>query len=189
MCVPAAAVAVISAVATTASVAYAGYSQYQQAKYQAGVAATNAVYADRAAVAAQNAGTQEEMAHAQQVAQLRAAQRADYGAMGVDTTFGSAANVLADTSYLGQQDALRIRQNTQQNVQGYSIEGQNYRAQQAGANMAATSALVGTGLSVGSSILSGYAKVGETVGKYGAPSWMGGVGRSMEAAYKLPKLP
>lgn len=85
----------------------------QQAyNYQAQVNANNAKIAEWQAQDALARGSKAEQAQRLKTAQLRSSQRAGFAARGVALDEGSALNILQDTEYMGELDALTIRDNT-----------------------------------------------------------------------------
>ena len=109
--------------------AYSAYNQSKQAKaaynYQAEVGRNNAKIAEWNAQEVTRQGEQELIAHQRKVAALTGTQRAAFGSRGIDMSEGSALNILSDTAYLGEQDAITIKDNIakkawQARMQGYN---------------------------------------------------------------------
>lgn len=114
MCEPTTILAVSGAVSTVAQ----GYSARQQGKaaqrqgvYEDKVAQYNARNMENEATRIRNKGTEEEMRHREQVAQLTSRQRAAQAASGVDIDSGSPLQIQEDAELMGELDALRIRSN------------------------------------------------------------------------------
>lgn len=109
------------------------YGSYQSSKankaataYQAGVSANNAQIAQWQAQDALQRGATAEQQQRLRTAQLKGSQRARLAASGVALDYGSALNILEDTDYMGEQDALTVRNNA-------AKEAWAYRNQAAGA--------------------------------------------------------
>lgn len=94
--------------------------------YQSAVAANNATYAEWQAQDAEQQGVDAEAKSRQQTAQLKGSQRAALAANGVSLGEGSALDILTSTDYMGEQDALTIRDNAARQAWGYRTQGQNY---------------------------------------------------------------
>lgn len=174
MCAPVLLIAAATAL-SAASAVVTGVGAVNQANYEAGVANTNATYAQRAAADAQARGDIAEKDQWQKVAQLKGQQQVALGAMGIDASFGSALDIQKDTAIGGAQDALAVRQNTQNEVQGFVIQGANDHAEAAAAKARASSAAFSTVLNVGSSIVGGASQA------YGAADKFGSLGSSSAA--------
>jgi hypothetical protein len=89
-------------------------SEAQLAEYNAGVAGWQAQDAIER-------GVQEEAKYRRQVQGIVGAQRAGFAASNVDVGFGSAVDVQADAAYLGELDALKIRNNAAREAWGYKV--------------------------------------------------------------------
>lgn len=98
----------------------AAESQAQQLEYNAGIA-------DLQSADAEQRGLEEEQRFRSQVRGLVGTQRAGMAGQGVDVSSGSAADVQADTAYLGELDARKIRANAQREAWGYSVEASDLR--------------------------------------------------------------
>lgn len=149
-----------------ATTAMSGASQYLGARnagsaarasgdYSAAVFGMNADIADEQAKDAIARGAEAEQRSRADTRGALGEQRVGFAAQGVDLASGSAADVQGDTAYLGELDALTIRNNAKREAWGYTVEGTNYRAQgqlarvggrnaQRGANMQAYSTLLTT---------------------------------------------
>lgn len=96
--------------------AYGAYNQSKANKaayeYQAGVNANNAKIAEWQAQDALQRGARAEQQQRLKTAQLKGSQRASLAARGIALDEGSALNILDDTDYMGEVDALTIRDNT-----------------------------------------------------------------------------
>lgn len=154
MCDPVTIGVTMTAISTVAQ----GYAAKQQGKYQQGVANYNARVAENEAVQTRNIGTEREMEHRQQVAQLVSKQRAQIGASGLSLAGGSAAGLLEDTQLQGEVDALRIRSNFERQAQSLETQATLERSQGKAAKAAGNAAFTGSLLSaVGGMASSGVA--------------------------------
>ena len=129
-------------------------AQRQQGKYQKGVADFNARQSENQAVALRNKGTEEEMASRKATAELKARQRAQLAASGVDLSSGSALSLQEDTETLGEANALRIRGNFQNQAAGLDQGAGLTRSQGAFAKSAGDTAAANTLLSATGSAMS-----------------------------------
>lgn len=109
-------------------------AQKQAAEYQAAVTQNNAIAQDnnaklalRQAEDALRRGQDEELALRQRVAQTRGTQTAALAARGIDVSSGSALGLISDTEYLGEIDALTIRDNAAREAWGHQRTAQDYR--------------------------------------------------------------
>jgi hypothetical protein len=71
----------------------------------------NAAVLDQRAIDARARGQEDESRFRSRIRQLIGSQRAGYAGQNVDVGTGSAADVQADTAYLGELDALQLRAN------------------------------------------------------------------------------
>jgi cytochrome c biogenesis protein ResB len=159
-----------STAAATVGTLYQADVAKNQARYQAQVADQNRVLADKAADDALERGKEEEARHYLRLRQMLGEQKAGFAASGVDTGFGSAADIQAETLALGEDDAQTIRENATREAQGYRISAANYgseaAAQRAQASAAGTAGL----FNAGATILSGATQFGQYRAQYGKPS-------------------
>ncbi len=102
-----------------------------QAAYSADVSTRNALLADASAQDAVQRGALAESRLRSGTRQLIGAQRSGYAGQGVDVNSGSAADVQADSSRLGEMDALTIRTNAMREAHGYGVQASNDRTQAA----------------------------------------------------------
>lgn len=107
----------LAVVAAGAVVGAAG--AYSQAAGQKQALEYNADYYNSQAKDSLVRGAQAEQRHRLQVAQAKGSQRAQMAANGQDLTQGSALRILADTDYLGEQDAEILRANADRERYGY----------------------------------------------------------------------
>lgn len=125
--------------------AVSAVSSYQQGKAQAAAYNAQAAADDQnAKIAAKQAeqaaasGASEERATRQRGAAVAGAQRAAYSASGLDIGAGSPLDVLGDTMYQTELDALNVRRDSANTVWGYQVQEGNYK-NSASANRSAAS--------------------------------------------------
>lgn len=117
------------------SMAFGAMGAYKQsqaeqdsANYQAAVARNNAQISEWQA---QDAIKRGETAEAQQrlrAKQFKGSQTARLAANGIDISEGSALNMLSDTDWMGEQDALNVRDNAAREAYTYRQQGSNSSA-------------------------------------------------------------
>lgn len=162
MCLPAAAAVAIMAVSAAVS-AYGAYQTSQAnkdaANYQAQVAQNNAQIASWNAQDALDRGQRAEADQRLKNSQFKGDQRASLAARGLDLGEGSPVDILATTDFMGERDALTIRDNAAKEAWGYRIQGNNAndnanllraRADAENPTMAAGMSLLGSAGSVAS---------------------------------------
>lgn len=166
MCLPA--LPLISAVAGVAGTAVSFFGAQQQASsaaaaanYQAQVSRNNAIIQEQNAQAALDAGRTQEQAQRQKTAQLEGAARAAMAANGIDTTSGTALNVLGDTAKLGELDALTIRSNAGRQAYNYRVGAMSETAEAGLYDSRAASAKSAGAITGMSTILSGATSLGD----------------------------
>ncbi len=110
-------------------------SAYQSAQaekkgyeYQAAIADNNAQIAEWEAQDAIQRGQTEEQNQRLKTASVYSSQRAAMAANGVDLTEGSPVDVLTSTKYLGERDALTIRDNSLKQAWGHRTQAATDRA-------------------------------------------------------------
>ncbi len=101
-------------------------AQKDSATYQASVNANNAQIAEWNAESVEDQGRTAVENSQQQTAQLKGSQRAALAANGVSLGEGSALDILTSTDYMGERDALTIRDNAARQAWGYRTQGQSY---------------------------------------------------------------
>ena len=110
--------------------AFGAASQAQATKdsldYKAAVERNNAKIAEWQAADAITRGQRNEQAIRLRTAKLASTQRAGFAARGIDIGEGSALNILDDTKYLGEVDALTARDNAKTEAWGYTTQAQNH---------------------------------------------------------------
>ncbi len=117
------------------SMAFGAYSSYQQSQaqqasyeYQAAVARNNAITAEWQAQDAIKRGEIAEEQQRRRTAMLKGTQTARLAANGLDISEGSALQILSDTDWMGEQDALTVRDNAAREAWGFRQQGQNYQS-------------------------------------------------------------
>lgn len=168
MCTP-----ILIGVMAVSAIASAKAAHDQSAVAQ-GVANNNAAIADNAATSAAARGEAQAQAIGRQTRQATGAQRAAFSARGVDIADGTPADIIDQTDFFGQTDAVTARNNGAQEAWGYRAQGSNFRAQ-AGAsspNRAAFNSLLGSAGSV-ASMWYGMGSGGSGAGAAGASSGAG----------------
>lgn len=98
-------------------------------------------------------GQVDETKQRRQTEQVIGAQRAGFGMQGVDVNRGSAQDVQADAAYLGELDALTIRNNAAKEAWGYKVQAGNLRTQGENAQREGRFGAFNTILGSGSSLL------------------------------------
>lgn len=127
--------------------------------------------ADRNALHAYSAGTEQASNVLQRGAQIESSQRASMAANGVDLTEGSPAAVLASTEVMRQNDANTTINNAMQEAFGYRAEAMTKRA---------AADAISPGMAAGATLLDQASKVASqyTLGKkLGLYDKMGGKGK------------
>ncbi len=138
---------------------YGGYVQKQEAKYNSAVASNNATMERQAAEDALKRGNVEEAKHWRQVAALRAQQTAAFAANGFDTGFGSAADIVGDTDYLGAVDAQAIRENTEREARAFNLSAQNFTEEAKAQRRAGNNAMIAATIDATGTVLSGASQI------------------------------
>lgn len=187
MCDPAT-LTVAATLTAVAGAGYQGYTAYTEANYKASVAQNNATLSREQARDAELRGQEEEQLKWRQIAQTRAAQIAAMAASGIDTSFGSAADVVGDTMVLGTEDARVIRDNAARETRGFQIQAQNYDEERRGQKRAGRQALVATAFNITSTILGGAQqlqgmKLPTPATKVDVPGFTSGAGSQWAAPY------
>jgi hypothetical protein len=155
--------AVVGTVVTAGGAIYQGRAAQAAATYNARVAEMNAKIADRAAQDELERGAREEQRKRQEVAGIAARQRAGMAAAGLDITFGTPLEMLVDTAYAGEMDALTIRTNANRAAYNREVEAANLRAQGQMYEFEGRSARSGSMLSAVGTLAGGF---GSAAGKF-----------------------
>lgn len=109
--------------------AEAGRAQNEAAQSDANRLEFNANVADLQAEDALQRGVDTESRTRQQIRGVLGAQRATLAGNGVDVGFGSAVDVQADAAYLGELDALTVRNNAAREAWGFRQAAADTRMQ------------------------------------------------------------
>lgn len=140
--VAAATTAAVEAPIATAATLASGYAAYSGAVATNKAAEYNAKrYEEEAAMAAEQ-GLQAEAQQRAKTKQYVGAQRAGYGASGVDVNEGTPLEVQADTERIGELDALTIQANTSRKVNSLQTAASASRASKTNPFLAAGSTIL-----------------------------------------------
>lgn len=145
----------VTAIAVTAvSAGFTAYASNEQGKTSAKIANNNAIVADYQAQDAQRRGEDAAIAAQRAARQLGSSQRAGMSARGIDISDGTAADLIDQTDFFGQQDANISRANAAKEAWGLrarksGFEGEAMAARANGQN-AATGSLLGGAAGVSS---------------------------------------
>jgi len=153
-----------------ASAATSAMGQYRQAgaiteqgQYAAQAALQNATLAKAQATDATTRGAYAESLQRQGTRQLIGSQRAALAAQGVDIGSGTALDVQSSTAYLGELDALMVRNNAAREAWGYQVEAGGYTQQAQMAKAQAENTAAGMRGQAFNTLLTGAL---DTYGKY-----------------------
>lgn len=162
MCGPAIpALALGAAALSAAGTMTSAISSAQQSRYQAKIADRNASLASAQAIDALERGRIADVRRGRQLSQVQGAQTAAMAANGIDTAFGSALNVAQDTAMIGAEDSSIAARNVIKEVQGFDIDGSNFRAEASAKRSAAKGAIVAGAFGAASTILGGASQYGD----------------------------
>lgn len=95
-------------------------------EYQAAVNRNNSTMAEWNARDAVTRGQKAEQQQRLKTAALRSTQRASFAARGMALDEGSPLSILDDTDFMGEQDALTLRDNAAREAWGYRVQAGNY---------------------------------------------------------------
>ncbi len=95
-------------------------------EYQAQIARNNATIQQHNAKLSMEQGVIEEQNQRLKVAAMFGDQRASMAANGLDLGEGTASDLLATTEFMGNRDALTIRDNASRKAWAYRVQGQNF---------------------------------------------------------------
>jgi hypothetical protein len=154
MCPPAA----LALAATAVSAIGTGLGALQanaQAKYRAKIADRNAALEREAAQVDQQNMRDAALEHYRKVGQLKGRQIVGAAANGVGVDFGTAADTLADTDMLANEDVSRLYKTGNNNLRGRDIQASNFNAEANAARSAGKAALIKGLFDVGSTVLGG----------------------------------
>ena len=128
---------------------FSAVGNYQSGKYNKSIADSNAAVAEWKAKDAIARGEKDVYDLRTQIKGLIGKQRAGYAGQGVDVNEGTAADIQAQTAYLGELDAITLRNNAAREAYGYRVQGWNYSAQGKMAKFEGTAGAVGSLLTLG----------------------------------------
>lgn len=146
-------------------------AQSASLKYQAQVAANNAIIANQNAAQTTQSGEALSSAQAMKTRQNAGAIVAAQSASGVDLSSPSSVDVRSSAAQLGELDALTIRSNTARQAYGYETQASSDIGQQGADVAGAQNAQVAGGINATASLLSG---VSGAASKYAQWSQTGG---------------
>lgn len=106
-------------------------AQRHQMEHQAAIADNNATIAGWQRTDALRRGRRDESFHRLQTAQRQSRQAAALAANGHELGSGSALRLLADTDFIGELEALDIRDNAAREAYGHQVTASNFRGQAA----------------------------------------------------------
>ena len=187
MCDPVSLTIAATAVGVAGS-AYTGVAANNDARYAAQVATNNAALARGEAADALDRGNREEMRKWREVAQTKSAQIAGMAANGLDTSFGSAVDVVTDTAVYGAMDAQTIQEGAAREATGFLMSAQNYGEEAKAQRRQGRNALIGAGFEAAGTILSGASQIKgmqrptSKISGYGRSNWSGSA--SPNSAFK-----
>ena len=133
--------------------AIGGYTQYESQKaegrYNEAVAKNNGAAAETQAQQAEQLGSIDEDRQRARMRQVIGKQRTAFAANNIDSSSGTALDLISETAQFGEEDALAIRANAARDAWGFRTQGMNYRAQgtlaRAQARNQGTATLLSTG--------------------------------------------
>jgi hypothetical protein len=105
----------------------AGSAQREAAESGAELQDYNARVADLQAKDARERGAEQESGFRMGVRSMVGSQRAGFAAGNIDVAYGSAADVQADATMLGELDALTIRTNAAREAWGFKVQADDLR--------------------------------------------------------------
>lgn len=140
-----------------------GMAAQSAAKYNNQIAQMNAKLEERKAADALDRGKLEEQKQRMQSAGIEGRQLAAMGANNVDVSFGSPLEIINDTHYLGEMDALIVRTNANRESYDHRVAAENYRDQGQLGLMEGQSKMTGGFLDAFGSVLGG---AGKAYGQY-----------------------
>jgi len=147
---------------------YAAYSAYQvaqsskdAAEYNAAVARNNEIMANAEKLAEAERGANAELDQRRETRNLKGSQITQMAAAGLSLGEGSAADILAGTDYMGEVDALRVRDQSARNQWAINEKGKGYAGE--AAMQTAVGRAINPALSAAGTLLMGAPKAAKTV--------------------------
>jgi len=161
MCSPSIFFSALGAVVSFAGARAQGKAEQQRYDYQAKVDANNKKVSEWKAQDAIARGDIKEKQHRLKVSQLKGRQNAVISAGGIEVADGSALDILADTAWMGELDALTIRSNSEREAYDYRVQASNQGAQSQLNTMAGQNAATAGNYNAMTSLLSGAGSVAD----------------------------
>lgn len=139
--------------ATVGGSVFSAYSKVKAGQEQQKMFDQNAQFADWQATDALDRGAVNEKRQRQTTEQVIGGQRTSLAAQNVDVNKGSSLDVQADAAYLGELDALTIRNNAAKESYGFSVQANDLRQRGKYAKQEGQMDAINTVLGGGSSLL------------------------------------
>lgn len=172
----------IALIAAGASALVSAGGAYIGAQAQADQARAQAKVSGYLARDAIERGRREEQAARERARRILGMQRAAFGASGGVVDVGSALDVLEDTAYFGELDALTIRANAER-------EAWYHRSNRAQAMAAASDYRMQGYIGAASSLLAGAGSYAQIAGNLGSPPSTTTTPRQVQPFYTAPYRP
>ncbi len=125
-------------------------SSIQSGRFNERVANTNAGFAEMQAIDAEKRGIEDEANMRVRIRQQIGQARAAYASQNVQVGVGSAGETEASIAYMGEKDAITIRNNAAREAWGYRVQAWNYRQKGAMAKSESQTRALGTVLGAAS---------------------------------------
>lgn len=159
MCAPPAILAVAAAGVAATGQIVGGLSQAKSYRYQAKIADANAKEANGQILDGIQRGVIERAQLDRKYADLQGQQQATMASNGIDLSFGSAAQVAADTRMYRNEDADALYRNQNDELHGYGVDAANSRAQAVASRQKASGAIIAGAFGAAYSILGGASQL------------------------------
>jgi hypothetical protein len=127
--------------------------------HEQAMAEQNALFAEQQAEDALMRGKEAVSRHRMDVRRFAGSQRARLAAQGIDIGVGTAADILGETSYFGELDAITLKNNALREAWGYRAQATNYRNQGGFAGLSARTQAASLRNQGWSALLTGGAQV------------------------------
>jgi leucyl aminopeptidase len=174
---------IASAAVSTLGTVVGGVNAMNAAKARAEVEQRNMQLERAASRDALERGAEEERRQYRRNAQRMGAIRAAQAASGLETEFGTNADVQDDAKLIGWQDAMTVRQNAMREARGFEIRAWNAETRSNQAKAEGKAAMVGAIFDAGSNLLS-YAQQYRKMRADGGGNNGGGHNLSGGSSYK-----
>lgn len=158
MCLDPVSLTTIAAISGVAGAGMGAVGMISQGMAAKNAADARAEMAQRAADDAYERGEEASQDKRLQVARMRDRQKVAMAANGGDATFGSNADLIADTELLGERDAFRIRESGRRQADGFDFEAAQAKAEGRAAMTNSIIGAAGSLLTSASSVSSRWAK-------------------------------